>query len=58
MKPKRPSKGSGLAAKLNQELKALREGHCFANDEISRARQKNENGKKKKATGTRCRNFA
>jgi hypothetical protein len=33
---------SGFGAKLNQELKILRERHCFANDEISRARQKNE----------------
>jgi hypothetical protein len=28
--------------KLNQELKVLRERHYFRNDEISRARQKNE----------------
>jgi hypothetical protein len=41
MKPKRPLK-IGFEAKLNQELKFLREGHCFANDEISLARQKNE----------------
>ena len=33
---------SGFGAKLNQELKILRERHYFANDEISRARQKNE----------------
>jgi hypothetical protein len=33
---------SVFEAKLNQELKVLRERHYFANDEISRARQKNE----------------
>jgi hypothetical protein len=38
-------------AKLDQELKILRERHYFANDEISRARQENEETVHKKATG-------
>jgi hypothetical protein len=43
---------SAFGDELNQELKALRERHYFRNDEISRARQKNEERQKKNATGT------
>jgi hypothetical protein len=43
---------SQFEAKLDQQLKILREGHYFANDKISRARQENEETVHKKATGT------